>query len=124
MFVPFNPNPFHSRVGDCAIRAVSKATGQTWESVFVALCLDGFCAGDMPSANHVWGAYLRKMGFSRRSLPDSCSDCYTVADFCKDHPRGLYVLAVNNHVVCVQNGDWFDTRDSGDEIPAYYWSKE
>lgn len=67
---------------------------------------------------------MRKMGFSRRSLPDSCPDCYTVADFCKDHPRGLYVLAVNNHVVCVQNGDWFDTWDSGDEIPAYYWSKE
>lgn len=124
MYRSFNPNPDRANVGDCAVRAVCKATGQSWERAYTGIAVEGFALHDMPSANHVWGAYLRNMGFSRRSLPDSCPDCYTVADFCKDHPRGLYVLAVNNHVVCVQDGDWFDTWDSGDEIPAYYWSKE
>lgn len=121
VFVSFNPNPFRSRVGDCAIRAVSKATGQTWESVFVALCLDGFCAGDMPNANHVWGAYLRRKGFKRHSIPETCPDCYTVSDFCRDFPRGVYVLATNGHVLAVVNGDWYDTWDSGGETPLYYW---
>lgn len=78
----------------------------------------------MPSANHVWGAYLRRHGFRRYALPDVCPDCYTVADFCRDHPSGVYVLALSGHVVCVEDGDYYDTWDSGAEVPAYYWQKE
>ena len=32
-------------------------------------------------------------------------------------------MAMATHVVCVQNGDWLDTWDSGDEVPLYYWQK-
>ena len=80
--------------------------------------------GDMPSANHVWGAYLRSRGFDRDMISNSCPDCYTVADFAAEHPHGIYILALSGHVVCVQNGDWIDTWDSGGEIPLYYWHKE
>lgn len=78
----------------------------------------------MPSANHVWGAYLRRNGFRRFALPDECQDRYAVADFCRDHPSGVYVLAISGHVVCVIDGDYYDTWDSGAEVPAYYWQKE
>lgn len=124
MFVFYNPNPARSHVGDCAVRAVCKATGQDWETVFVALCLDGYCAGDMPNANYVWGTYLRRKGFKRHNLPETCPDCYTVSDFSQDFPRGVYVLATNGHVVTVQDGNWFDTWDSGGETPLYYWEGE
>lgn len=80
--------------------------------------------GDMPSANAVWGTYLRGKGFVRQIIPDTCPDCYTVADFAMDHPSGTYILALSGHVVCVINGDWIDTWDSGGEIPLYYWHKE
>lgn len=120
----FNPNPHGARVGDCAVRAICAATGKAWEPVFCALTVEGMMRGDMPSANHVWGAYLHRCGFSRRALDDSCPDCYTVADFCRDHPRGVYVLAISGHVVTVQDGDWLDTWDSGNEVPAYYWERE
>lgn len=56
--------------------------------------------------------------------PNTCPDCYTVADFCADHPRGVYVLALSSHVVCAENGSYFDTWDSGNEIPLFYWAKE
>ena len=77
----------------------------------------------MPSANYVWGSYLRRCGWKRYTLPNSCPDCYTVAQFAKDHSDGTYILAMATHVVCVQNGDWLDTWDSGDEVPLYYWQK-
>lgn len=124
MHSAYNPNPLGARVGDCAVRAIARATDQSWERVYVGLCLQGLMLGDMPSANHVWGAYLRIQGFRRHTLPDECPDCYTVADFCRDHPRGVYVLAISGHVVCAVDGDWYDTWDSGEEIPAYYWAKE
>jgi len=33
---------------------------------------------DMPSANRVWMAYLKKIGFKKYLIPDTCPDCYTV----------------------------------------------
>ena len=29
----YNPNPAGNRVGDCAVRAICKATGLDWEAV-------------------------------------------------------------------------------------------
>lgn len=124
MYRHYNPNPTGARVGDCTVRAISKATGEDWARTFCCLCAEGMRLCDMPSANHVWGAYLRRRGFRRHALPDACPDCYTVADFCREHPSGVYVLAISGHVVCVQDGDYYDSWDSGAEAPAYYWQKE
>lgn len=124
MWVRYNANPDGRNVGDCTIRALSLALGQTWEQTYVGLALEGFAMGDMPSANHVWGAYLRRKGFRRRILPDTCPDCYTVADFARDHPSGTYLLALDGHVVCLIDGDWYDTWDSGGKIPLYYWTRK
>lgn len=118
-----NANPAGNRVGDCTVRAIARAIGQDWESTYVGLALQGYKMHDMPSANHVWGAYLRSLGFDRHILPATCPDCYTVADFAADHPTGTYILAISGHVVCVEDGTWYDTWDSGGEIPLYYWER-
>lgn len=123
MFIRYNANPQGKNVGDCTVRAISKALGKEWGEVYTGLCLEGYKAGDMPSANHVWGAYLRRNGFRRNVIPDDCPDCYTVSDFAADHPRGMFVLALSGHVVYVQDGDWYDTWDSGHGVPLYYWQK-
>lgn len=124
MWVEYNPNPRHSRVGDCAIRAVSKATNQDWETSYTGLYVKGYSMGDLPSANAVWGSYLKDKGFKREIVPNTCPDCYTVRDFCRDHPRGMFVLALDGHVVTVFDGDYFDTWDSGNETVLYYWYRE
>lgn len=122
-YVSFNANPENKKSGDCVIRAISKATEKTWEEVYAGVSLQGYIMRDMPSSNHVWGAYLRNKGFSRRKISDDCPDCYTVKDFCDDHPDGTFILSLNGHVVCVIDGSYFDTWDSGDEIPIYYWER-
>lgn len=122
-WIRHNPNPRRKSVGDCTVRAVSKALGQSWEEAYTGLCMQGFLMCDMPSANHVWGAYLRQRGFVRRMLPDDCPDGCTVSDFAASHPGGTYVLALPGHVVCVADGHWYDTWDSGMEVPLYYWER-
>lgn len=79
---------------------------------------------DMPSSNRVWERYLFDNGFKRTLLPDTCPDCYTVKEFCRDHREGKFLLAIGNHVVAVEDGDYYDTWDSGNEVPIYYWRKE
>jgi hypothetical protein len=124
MFVFFNPNPGAKRVGDCAVRAIAKAMGTEWEKTYLALCVEGLRAHDMPSGNSVWGSYLKASGFRQRMLPDACPECYTVAAFANEHPHGVYVLALSGHVVTVVNGDYYDTWDSGEEVPVYYFERE
>ena len=121
----YNPNPSGRSVGDCAVRAVSKALDQTWEETYVGLALTGFSCGNLPNADSVWGKYLRQNGFSRHWIPDTCPDCYTVADFAADHPQGTFILSMpGRHMLCVQDGKWHDSWDSGREVPEYYWTKE
>jgi len=127
MWKPYNPNPAGRVVGDCTIRAISKALDKSWDDVYVGTALDGFLMSDMPTANSVWGAYLRRNGYRRHLIDDECKDCpdaYTVAEFARDHPQGTYILALSGHVVTVIDGDWYDTWDSGNEIPIYYWIRE
>ena len=122
-FVYYNPNPQNKLVGDCVIRAIAKLTGKDWEDAYMDVVLQGFRMHDMPSANHVWGSYLIESGYTKNVLPDTCPECYTVDAFTRDHPTGSFLLAMGTHVVAVENGDYYDTWDSGTEIPIYYFEK-
>lgn len=124
MYSYYNINPRGKNVGDCVVRAISKATGQDWGEAYLALCVQGYMEGDLPSANAVWGAYLRTLGYRRQIMPDTCPDCYTVAEFAAEHPFGTYILALSGHVVCVQDGTIYDSWDSSNEIVLYFWEKE
>lgn len=96
----------------------------SWQEAYLALTIQGYLDGDMPSANAVWGAYLRSLGYRRYIMPDTCPDCYTVGRFADEHLRGTYILALSSHVVCVQDGVIYDSWNSENEIPLYYWVKE
>lgn len=124
MFIQMNPNPHRKTVGDCVIRAISIATGKEWDEVFLELMLIGYEIKDMPNANEVWGSYLRHNGYTRESIPNTCPDCYTVRDFAADNPVGTFVLGTGTHAICVKQGNYYDTADSGDEVPVYVWKKE
>lgn len=123
-WIYFNPNPMSNRVGDCTIRALSLALDQDWDSTYLDIVVEGFVLKDMPSSNAVWASYLQDNGFNRHIIPDTCPNCYTISKFAEDHPSGVYILATGTHVVTVKNGNYYDTWDSGDEIPMYYFSKE
>jgi hypothetical protein len=123
-YINFNANPKNNRVGDCTVRAIAKAMDKDWETIYANLALFGYICSDMPSANAVWGKYLKSQGFRRYIVDDGDKEWYTVIDFCNDHPEGTYILALSSHVVAVENGCYFDTWDSGYESPIYYWAKE
>jgi hypothetical protein len=123
MWVKYNPNPAGRSVGDCAVRAIAKALNVSWERAFALIVSNAYQMADMPSSNSVWGSVLFQNGFKRSAIENSCPDCYTAEDFANDHPNGVYVLGFGNHVATVLDGQIFDSWDSSQEIPQYYWSK-
>ena len=123
MYIYYNPNPLKLAVGDCTIRAISKVTNQTWKQTYLDLLTQGFIMYDMPSSNRVWAELLKLYGFKKFYIPDMCPDCYTIREFCYDHPVGEYVVGTGEHVVAIVNGDYYDSWDSGNEIPIYYFER-
>lgn len=121
MFVELNLNPQHKRKGDCSVRALAAAEDRSWYEIYDELYHIGREMGDMENSNDVIGQFLKERGYIRYSIPNTCPACYTVRDFANDHPEGIYVLGTGTHVVAVINGDYYDSWDSGDEVPVYCW---
>ena len=124
MFIEFNNNPISRKTGDCAVRSVAKALEVDWETAYCKIAKNGFEMGDVISADTVWGSVLRQNGFLKDNIPNTCPDCYTVIDFCKDHPRGRYVLGTGGHAVAVVDGNYYDIWDCGKETVIYAWKKD
>lgn len=124
MYQYYNPNPSARSVGDCSIRAISKALGIDWEKAYAKVVVNGFRMNDMPSSDSVWGSVLRMNGFYRDIVPNTCPDCYTMEDFCRDNPRGTFVLGTGTHVATIKDGVLFDSWNSLREVPIYVWYNE
>lgn len=121
-WIYYNPNPVRSTpTGDCAIRAIAKALDVSWDTAHDLTAQMSKWMGDIQNNNAVIGAVLRKNGFVRKIIPNYCPDCYTIEEFCADHPYGVYVLGTGNHAVAVEDGRYFDSWDSGMEVPIFYW---
>lgn len=123
MFRPINPNPNGKRTEDCTVRAISLATGYDWERVYIELCVQGYLMGEMPSSKGVIDAYLRGRAFERNVAPNTCPICYTVKDFCLDNPYGIFLVTTGTHILAVIDGNYYDTWDSGEEEPIYFYMR-
>ena len=124
MYIEYNVNPLGKKVEDCVFRALSLALDKTWAQIYIDLCIQGLTKGDRPDANDVWGEYLYENDFLCETVPNFCPNCYTLEKFCKDHNTGEYIVASGTHVVFVKDGDYYDTRDSGDMVVMYYWRRK
>lgn len=126
MWIKYNPNPLNKQVGDCTIRAITRAENLSWDYVYDQLARKGKAMADMPSSDMVWGSLLYDYGYTRHTAPNFCKygQCYTVADFARDHPYGTYLVCQKEHVVAVSEGDWYDTWDCGNKTVIFYWAKE
>lgn len=121
MWMKCNPNPQHKEVPDCVVRAITIALNRRWIDVYDDLCALGRREFNMPSADAVWGKYLYQMGFEPFLLPKTCPKCITIRAFAHMFPRGTYIIGTGSHAVAVVNGDYYDSWDSGNEIPSFFW---
>lgn len=124
MWVKYNNNPLGKNVGDCVIRAISLFLNQPWETTYSELAVKGYQLADLQSSDNVWNAYLIEKGCKRHLIQPNCREnCLTLREFLKGYNQGKIMCFVGEHVVTAIDGDYYDTWDSGDKIPIYFYTK-
>lgn len=122
-YIYYNPNPKNKKTTDCVIRMLCKIYDIPWGEAFLRLSGIVLSEYEMPSSNYIWEKYLLGNGYKKSLLPSQCPDCMTVSEFVEMYNSGTYVVCTGNHVVAVQDGNYYDAWDSGDEVVTYYFER-
>ncbi len=122
MWIKANPNPEGKQVPDCVIRAICIVLNKPWLEVSDELYF-GFARREysVTCDDNIWGHYLYSLGFEPFLLPMSCPKCTTINEFTKMYPKGTYIIGTGKHAVAVIDGNYYDSWDSGNEIPSFFW---
>lgn len=110
--------------GDCAVRAICKATGKKWLKVFDELIIYARKEQDMPDNSNVYSKYIKNLGFEWVGIKvEKGKKRPTVKVLCKTLPKGTYIVRVNRHLVTIVDGCYYDTWDSGDKCVYGYYAR-
>lgn len=121
MFIYLNSNPKQKNCNDDSVRCLSKILEIDWQDAYYILAFVGCQLGEMPCSISTLNEVLKILGYQKRIIAKN-SD-YTVKDFCKENPDGIFVVVTGSHVVAVKDGNYFDNTDTGFEYPVMFWKK-
>ena len=119
-----NANPKNRRSGDCVIRAISTATGKSWEEVLTDLCKLALQEKRIPNEVECYGKYLENLGWKKQKQPRKSNNTkFTGREFVT-HFKGVAIAHIGgNHIVCIKEGQVWDTWDSTDGCIGNFWIK-
>lgn len=115
MFRYYNANPRQRKVNDCTVRAISRATGQTWDEAYDDLSNFAQVQCIMPDEVEYIDEFLER-NFKR--IYSSRKERITVNDFLEKNPKGTFLITMAGHITCAIDGCIYDTFDPSER---YVW---
>ncbi len=123
-FEKFNANPKGRKACDCVIRAISTATGKSWEDVYKDLVVIGLKKCDVINAKPVFQKLLEDYGFTKCKQPRKSDGLkYKVGEVDCLTQSKVVVISMANHLTVVVNGAVKDTWDCRHKTISNYWVK-
>lgn len=123
-FIKYNNNPKQKKTNDCVIRAISLATGKSWQEVYRELAEQGIKCGLMINDRTNWKTYLKHLGYNMEKMPRKYNNKrYTVEEFVDEiaHKNWTYIVKVANHLTVVKDKKLYDTWDCSHKCVGNYW---
>ena len=114
MFSYYNANPYGRLVNDCTIRAISLATGETWNDTYKELSDFARIQGSMLDDVMYIDSYLDKM-FDKVYQRNNRKRL-TVREFTQQYPIGIFLITMRGHITCCIDGTIYDTFYPGDRL--------
>ncbi|MDR4969304.1 MAG: hypothetical protein RG740_06770 [Acholeplasmataceae bacterium] len=124
-FTFYNRNP-RGLVGsaDCVARAISTATGKTWEDTIRELTNYGIERAGVFNEKNIYAGWLESNGWKKQKQPrKSNGKKYTVLEFQQANPKGMYIVSLSGHLTVVEDGIIYDTWNCQNSTVGNYWSK-
>jgi hypothetical protein len=121
-----NENPKGRLIGDCVIRALSKATGKSWDEVYEELYIIGKKKKRMMNDPKVYKVFLEQQGFKLSpARRDENNKMITVEEFSYNVDADtMYVIHTRKHLTIVFNGDIYDTWNTGEQRAGKFYFKQ
>ena len=116
-FVYFNKNPDGNRESDCVTRAISLASGLSYEDIRKKLYHTGKLFG---CERLCMSCYRHLIEQVFKYIPIDC-DGLLVGEFAERHHIGVYLVRMRSHITCVIDGKLYDTWDCSNELCTDAW---
>lgn len=116
MFKYYNANPLGRNVHDCTVRAISLATGRSWDTTYRELSTYAQALAVMPDDVHYIDEYLDRNFEKIYYCAQNCK--VSVGDFIASQTKGIYLITMSGHITCCIDGCIYDTFDPSDR---YIW---
>lgn len=115
MYKYSNANPLNRYEDDCVIRAISCATGKSWDYVYDYL-------SDIAQYE---GTLLDKRDFVINYLDKTFPRLYgiygSIGEVSGMFPNSTLLITTRGHIVCSKNGIIYDTFDPRDRQAEFVW---
>lgn len=118
MFRFYNANAKNKFVDDCTIRAISLAEDKTWNETYDKLSVLARKRGMMMDSVKFIENYLDERYERLKNEVES------VGNFVSNHPVGVYLITMPNHITISIDGFIYDTFDCSDRIMRSAWLVE
>lgn len=114
MFKYYNANPRNRNVNDCTVRAISLATGRSWDEAYEEL--SKFAQAQAIMMDDI--LYIDEYLIRRFRKICGCKDNFqiTIREFVSQYPYGVYLVTMAGHITCVIDGVIYDTFDPSDRF--------
>lgn len=118
-FVYYNNNPLGIEEEDCVTRAITLASGNlSYNEITKKLNLTAQLLECEKLCVCCYDFLIEKvLGFPRVEIERGM----TVADFAEQHPRGVYLLRMEQHITTLIDGKLYDLWDSSDREITHAW---
>ena len=117
-FVYYNNNPLGIEEEDCVTRAITLASGLSYNEITKKLNLTAQLLECEKLCVCCYDFLIEQvLGFPRVKIDRGM----TVRDFAEQHPKGIYLLRMDQHITTLIDGKLYDLWDSSDREITHSW---
>lgn len=115
MYKFHNNNALGLFENDCTVRAISTATGNSWDDTYKHLSNTARLRGTMMDDKDFIKDYLDEHYDRMYDIPE------TVGQVAGAYPNNVLLITMNGHITCAVYGVIYDSFDCRERIAEYCW---
>ena len=119
----YNPNPLGKETNDCVVRSLCAVTGKSWYEIYDLLSAEArkfCCPFNSLEAEDRDSIYCNILGMKKHKVVrEKGVKALNVERFCKEHPKGKYLLRLAHHLMGVVDGQYYELNPGWEKASIY-----